>query len=159
MTDASSPTVVSFWRVGKCRLHIFHKACTKFGLTVVDLTTTSPFILIDDELDVLSARQLLKNAASPPVFIRTQWLSESIKQNQLRSHQSYILDTNPSRSTSVACDRPSASTDVDVSLDRPVSKRERSVSSSASNTDDERCSNKVMTPSRIDCTILSCRYA
>ena len=154
MTDALSPSVVSFLRVGKCRLQIFHKACIKFGLTVVDHTTPNPFILIDDELDVLSARQVLKNSAtsaSSPVFIRTQWLSDSIKQNNLLSHQSYILNTNPIRSTPVACDVPSASAEPDVSIERPVLKRERSVSSSASDTDDERCSAKKVIPTtRID---------
>jgi hypothetical protein len=158
MTDAASPAVVSFLRVGKCRLQIFHKACIKFGLTVVDHTTANPFILIDDELDVLSARQVLKNSAtsaSSPVFIRTQWLSDSIKQNKLLAHQSYILNTNPIRSTSVACDVTSASTDLDASLERPVLKRERSVSSSASDTDDERRPTKVMPPNSIDLPTLS----
>ncbi|CAF1083819.1 unnamed protein product [Adineta steineri] len=150
MTDAtSSSTVVSFLRVGKRRLEIFNKACIKFGLTVVDHTNQNAFILIDDELDFISASKALKSSSvlsssssSPPIFIRTQWLSDSIKQNQLLSHESYILHATPSRSESSLTETVIPIKKTEISTEQLSFKRERSVSSSASDTDDETRSKK-----------------
>jgi hypothetical protein len=135
--DASPPQVVSFFRVGKCRLEIFTKACVKFGLTVVDHTTPNCLILIDDELDFISASKILKNS---PIFIRTQWLSDSIKQNQLLSYQTYRLHATPSSSVIETSDHSNKN---EIPKERPPVKRERSISSSASDTDDEPNSKKV----------------
>jgi hypothetical protein len=150
MTDdtSSPPKIVSFLRVGKRRLEIFNKACIKFGLTVVDYTTQNPFILIDDELDFISANKIFKNsssASSTPIFIRTQWLSDSIKQNKILSHQSYILHatTTPSNSLSSITETSNPPIKNETLIERPPSKRERSISSSASDTDDEPSSKKV----------------
>ena len=136
MTDSrASANLVSFLCVGKCRLEIFRKACLKFGLTVVDHHVGQALILIDDELDFLSACQALKSSSSSVTFVRTQWLSDSIKKNELLSHQSYILRaTLPTKVTPVLSEQPAPA---------PPEKRERSVSSSASDTDDERSSKKV----------------
>ena len=90
-------TSVSFLRIGKRRLEIFNKACIKFGLTVVDHTTQNSFTLIDDKLDFISPTKALKSSSSSPVFIRTQWLSDLIKQNKLLPYQSYILCATPSQ--------------------------------------------------------------
>jgi len=140
--DTSLPTVVSFLRVGKRRLEIFNKACIKFGLTIVDYTTQNSFILIDDELDFISPNKILKSSSSisSPIFIRTQWLSDSIKQNKLLSYQSYILHATPSHSI-IETSNPSIKNEI--LTERPPSKRERSISSSASDTDDEPNSKKV----------------
>jgi hypothetical protein len=144
--DISSPTIVSFLRVGKRRLEIFNKACIKFGLTIVDNTTQNSFILIDDELDFISANKIFKSSSlssSPPIFIRTQWLSDSIKQDKLLSHQSYILHAIPSRSASIITDTSDSANKNEIPKERPPAKRERSISSSASDTDDERNAKKV----------------
>lgn len=137
MTDetTSSPVkTVSFLRVGKRRLEIFQKACVKFGLTVVDHTAQDAVVLIDDELDFLSASKAVKNSTnSTPTFIRTQWLSDSIKQNRLLPYRSYVLQTAP-------CPIPSSITETS---ERIHLKRERAHSSSVSDTDDEPSSKKV----------------
>jgi hypothetical protein len=138
MTDdnISLPPVVSFLRVGKRRLEIFTKACVNFGLTIVDYTTPNCLILIDDELDFISASKIVKNSS---IFIRTQWLSDSIKQNQLLSYQSYRLDhAIPSNSIIESSVHKN-----EIPKERPPVKRERSISSSASDTDDEPNSKKV----------------
>jgi len=139
--DISPPTVVSFLRIGKCRLEIFNKACIKFGLSIVDYTKNS-FILIDDELDFISANKIVKSSSS--IFIRTQWLSDSIKQNKLLSHQSYILHGTSSHSISSIKDTSNPSNKNEILTEPPPPlKRERSISSSASDTDDEPSSKKV----------------
>ncbi|UJR16148.1 hypothetical protein I4U23_003059 [Adineta vaga] len=147
MTDgdtSSCPTIVSLLRVGKRRLEIFNKACIKFGLTVVDHTTQNSFILIDDELDFVSANKALKNSSIlSPVFIRTQWLSDSIKQNKLLSHESYILQAAiPTRSESSTIETSQAIIKNETIIERISYKRELSISSSASDTDDESSSKK-----------------
>ena len=145
--DTSPPTTVSFLRVGKRRLEIFNKACTKFGLTIVDYTTQNPFILIDDELDFVSAIKVLKSSSSvssSPIFIRTQWLSDSIKQNKLLSHQPYIIHATPSIPAASLTEISNPSNTNEIPTERIIpSKRERSISSSASDTDDEPSSKKV----------------
>jgi hypothetical protein len=144
--DTLPPTIVSFLRVGKRRLEIFNKACVKFGLAVVDHTNQNCFILIDDELDFVSANKALKSSSSSspsPILIRTQWLSDSIKQNKLLSHQPYILRATPSRSVSSLVEASNSSNKDEIPKERPVLKREHSISSSASDTDDERSSKKV----------------
>ncbi|CAF1620047.1 unnamed protein product [Adineta ricciae] len=132
MADDSSSSPIktlSFLRVGKRRLEIFQKACLKFGLTVVDHIAQNAFVLIDDELDFVSASKILKSSTnSTPTFIRTQWLSDSIKQNRLLSYQSYVLKAAPCPIL------PS----VTETSDRIHFKRERAISSSASDTDDEQ---------------------
>lgn len=139
MTDSrASANLVSFLRVGKCRLEIFRKACLKFGLTIVDHQAGQALILIDDELDFVSACQALKSSSSSSTvtFVRTQWLSDSIKKNELLSYQPYILRaTLPTKVTPALTEQPAPP---------PVPpKRERSVSSSASDTDDEPSAKKV----------------
>ena len=146
MTDEISVRkLVSFLRVGKRRLEIFTKACHKFGLTIVDHTTPDSLILIDDELDFISAQKLIKNSSltSPAIFIRTQWLSDSIKQNQLLPYQSYVLHATPSPSIT---ESPQIVNKTDILKEPPPSalKRERSISTSASDTDDEPNSKKVI---------------
>ena len=143
--DTSPPTIVSFLRVGKRRLEIFNKACIKFGLTVVDYTTQNSYILIDDELDFVSAIKILKTSSlsSSQIFIRTQWLSDSIKQNKLLSHQSYIIQATPSLSTASLTGTSTPSNKNDIPTEPIPSKRDRSISSSASDTDDEPSSKKV----------------
>ena len=146
--DICLPTTVSFLRVGKRRLEIFHKACLKFGLTVVDYTASNSFILIDDELDFVSANKALKSSLSlsslSPVFIRTKWLSDSIKENKLLSHQPYILQANLSHTVSSPIET-SNSPNKNVFVEQALCmKRERSISSSASDTDDEPSSKKVI---------------
>ena len=135
MTDDTR--VVSFLRVGKRRLEIFTKACVKFGLTTVDHTTPNCLILIDDELDFISASKIVKNSSN---FIRTQWLSDSIKQNQLLSYQSYRLQAITSSSVKKTSELESK---IEIPKERPPVKRERSISSSNSDTDDEPNSKKV----------------
>lgn len=140
--DITLPKIVSFLRVGKRRLEIFNKACIKFGLTIVDYTTKNNFILIDDELDFISANKILKNSLSAtltPIFIRTQWLSDSIKQNQLLSHQSYILHATSSSITKTL----NTPIKIEIITEQLPIKRERTISSSASDTDDESSSKKV----------------
>lgn len=147
MTDEiSARKIVSFLRVGKRRLEIFTKACSKFGLTIVDHTTPDSLILIDDELDLISAQKLIKNSslATPPIFIRTQWLSDSIKQNNLLPCQSYVLHTTPP-STSSINEAPQIVNRNETLREPPPSfKRDRSISTSASDTDDEPNSKKVI---------------
>lgn len=141
----SQPKFVSFLRVGKRRLEIFHKACTKFNLTIVDYTTKDCLILIDDELDVLSANKIFKNSSSiikNPIFIRTQWLSDSIKQNKLLSHQSYILHTTIPTQT-IVTETSNSIVKNEIITESLPRKRERSISSSASDTDDEPTSKKI----------------
>ena len=151
MSDETSiRKFVSFLRVGKRRLEIFTKACTKFGLTIVDHTTSNSLILIDDELDLISAQKLIKNVSlsSPAIFIRTQWLSESIKQNKLLPYQSYILHATSSSSSSIRETPPTVNKNEMLNQlpppPPPPTKRERSVSTSASDTDDERNFKKVI---------------
>ena len=117
---------VCFFRVGKCRLEIFRKACRKFGLTVLEQHSEHALTLIDDELDVLSACQALRGSAL--TLVRTQWLSDSIKKNELLSHQSYVLRARPAL----------------VEPTPPPAKRERSLS--ASDTDEEPAAKKVKSP-------------
>ena len=136
MTDDTK--VVSFLRVGKRRLEIFTKACVKFGLTIVDHTTPNCLILIDDELDFISASKIVKNSSN---FIRTQWLSDSIKQNQLLSYQSYRLQAI---SSSSVIETSESASKIEIPQERPPVKRERSISSSNSDTDDEPNSKKVI---------------
>ncbi|CAF4945337.1 unnamed protein product [Rotaria sp. Silwood1] len=140
MTDDSClPKIVSFLRVGKRRLEIFQKACIKFGLTIVDHNTQNSFILVDDELDFISANKALKSSSlvSSPIFIRTQWLSDSIKQNKLLSHQSYILHATIPNPTSSIPETSNSTNKNEILTERPSIKRERSISSSASDTEDE----------------------
>ena len=148
MTDETTARkVVSFFSVGKRRLEIFIKACGRFGLTIVDHTTPDALILIDDELDFISAQKLIKNSplTSPAIFIRTQWLSDSIKQNQLLSHQSYVLHATPSPSVSSTIETPPVVNKTEIPKEPPPSfKRERSNSTSASDTDDEKKKKKVI---------------
>ena len=144
---SSSSRPVCFLRVGKRRLEIFSKACAKFKLDIVDLNTENALILIDEELDLGATAKALKNAASS-TFVRTQWLSDSIKQNQLVSHESYAVHMASSRpSSSSASSVPESlvsSQKMEKSVvEPPPLKRERSVSSSASDTDDECHSKKV----------------
>jgi hypothetical protein len=147
--DTSPPTIVSFLRVGKRRLEIFNKACIKFGLTVVDYTTQNSFILIDDELDFVSAIKVLKSSSllsstsSSPIFIRTQWLSDSIKQNKLLSHQSYIIHAAPSIPEASLTETSNPLNKNEIPTEQISLKRDRSISSSASDTDDEPSSKKV----------------
>jgi hypothetical protein len=146
--DTSPPTIVSFLRVGKRRLEIFNKACIKFGLTVVDYTTQNSFILIDDELDFFSAIKVLKSSSllsstSSPIFIRTQWLSDSIKQNKLLSHQSYIIQAALSIPEASLPETSNPLNKTEIPPEPISSKRDRSISSSASDTDDEPSSKKV----------------
>lgn len=150
MSDETSiRKLVSFLRVGKRRLEIFTKACTKFGLTIVDHTLSDSLILIDDELDLISAQKLIKNISlsSPAVFVRTQWLSESIKQNKLLPYQSFVLHATFSPSPAISSTRetpPTVNKNEMLNEQPPSMKRERSISSSASDTDDEPNSKKVM---------------
>ncbi|CAF0788590.1 unnamed protein product [Rotaria sp. Silwood1] len=140
MTDDSClPKIVSFLRVGKRRLEIFQKACIKFGLTIVDHNTQNSFILVDDELDFISANKALKSSSlvSSPIFIRTQWLSDSIKQNKLLSHQSYILHATIPNPTLSIPETSNSTNKNEILTERPSIKRERSISSSASDTEDE----------------------
>ncbi|CAF0842679.1 unnamed protein product [Rotaria sp. Silwood1] len=137
--DPCLPKIVSFLRVGKRRLEIFQKACIKFGLTIVDHNTQNSFILVDDELDFISANKALKSSSlvSSPIFIRTQWLSDSIKQNKLLSHQSYILHATIPNPTSSIPETSNSTNKNEILTERPSIKRERSISSSASDTEDE----------------------
>jgi hypothetical protein len=133
---SSSVFSVAFLRVGKRRLEIFHKACNKFGLNIVDCTTDNVLILIDDELDLVSACKTIQRS-STSTLVRTQWLSDSIKQNQLLSHHSYIVQTlYPSRSILPSCTQMCTSSNrLEPSTRQQMCvKRERSTSS---NTDDE----------------------
>jgi len=137
----STIRTVSFLRVGKRRLEIFHRACSKFNLVVLEQPTADCCsILIDDELDYLSASKIIQNfkLSTTPILIRTQWLSDSIKQNQLLSHQSYIVHAVPIHSKEEKV--TSAANKV---VEQSQLKRERSVSSSNSDTDDERNPKKV----------------
>ena len=147
MTDEISPPpeTVSFLRVGKRRLEIFIKACTKFGLTVVDHSTSNALILIDDELDFISANKIFKGSSSrsSPIFVRTQWLSDSIKQNKLISYQSYVLHAISSQSIISGTELSDPPKKNEIPREPPPLKRERSISSSASDTDDESSSKKV----------------
>ncbi|CAF2100482.1 unnamed protein product [Rotaria magnacalcarata] len=142
--DISLPTVVSFLRVGKRRLEIFQKACIKFGLSVVDHNSHNSFILIDDELDFISASKALKSSSfsSSSILIRTQWLSDSIKQNKLLPHQSYILHANLPQSVSSVIETCNSSNRNETITHGSSIKRERSISSSASDTDEESNSKK-----------------
>ncbi|CAF0756344.1 unnamed protein product [Rotaria sordida] len=141
--DTCLPQTVSFLRVGKRRLEIFQKACIKFGLTIVDHNQNS-FILVDDELDFISANKALKSSSllSSPIFIRTQWLSDSIKQNKLLSHQPYILNATISQPISTITETSNPTNKNEIVIERSSLKRERSISSSASDTDDEINSKK-----------------
>ena len=139
----SAPTIVSFLRVGKRRLEIFNKACVKFGLPVVEPINENCFVLIDDELDFVSANKALKSSSLSPTFIRTQWLSDSIKQNKLLSHESYILRATPSRPVSSSTETLTLSSKNEIPKEQLPVKRDRSISSSASDTDDEPGSKKV----------------
>lgn len=143
--DHLLPKTVSFLRVGKRRLEIFQKACAKFGLTVVEHNAQHSTILVDDELDFISASKAIKisSFASPPVFIRTQWLSDSIKQNKLLSHQSYTLQANLPTPTPPVTETHSQSDNIEGTTQRSSVKRELSISSSDSDTDDESNAKKV----------------
>ena len=148
MTESSSTSrYVSFLRVGKRRLEIFSKACGKFNLNIVDHNSENALILIDEELDLGTTSKTLKNAASS-TFVRTQWLSDSIKQNQLLSHESYIVHLTLSKPSSSITETLASVKKTETStVDRLPLKRDRSLSSSASDTDDECHSKKVISNS------------
>jgi hypothetical protein len=124
MANVMSISHVCFLRIGKGRRDIFNKACQRFGLIVVETGSKCDLILIDDEVDIHAPGKVSTDA----VFVRTQWLSDSIKQGHLLAHQPYI-NTTPCPSK--------RSTDGSRSSSILPLKRERSSSSSLSDTDDE----------------------